>query len=562
MTTTSAPSRGEMHHEGIKDTIESIVVALILAFVFRAFVVEAFVIPTGSMAPTLYGAHGTILCEDCGTEFAYGVRDLDDKRPVTEVRSSANAICPNCNHANSNLAINDERQNAEKGDRILVLKWPFDIGERALDPARWDVIVFKDPADGTTNFIKRLAGLPNEVLMILDGDVYAAPTNELSPETLKELNRYRHEKYEFTVGKRSGVLEPPSAAVFEELDGKLRIARKTQIAQRPLWFTVYDHDYPPQALDGNQPRWAAGLAGESGWDAASRRVRFHDRGKASDYIELTNKEIVASCAYNIHGMSRPPWVADQRVRFVLTPGGTQGRVLIRLSKLGRFFWAAIGMDGSVLLYESNETPGEVADIKATAQLGLFTPGKAVEISFENHDYRLALSVGGKESLATTADPESPAYYGPNVKALRQMRKETPGKPPRIYAQEGDLELTHLVVERDEYYYHDSKQAALGKLPWAPRGGWASRESPILLRDREYFMLGDNTSASKDSRLWDDVGPHLRDRGEAFQLGTVPRDQLIGKAFFVYWPSGHRLDWLPIFNRWGLVPDVGRMRWIR
>lgn len=562
MTTTSAPSRGETQHEGIKDTIESIVVALILAFVFRAFVVEAFVIPTGSMAPTLYGAHGTILCEDCGTEFAYGVRDLDDKRPVTEVRSSANAICPNCNHANSNLVINDERQNAEKGDRILVLKWPFDIGGPALNPARWDVIVFKDPADGTTNFIKRLAGLPNEVLMILDGDVYSAPTRELSPATLEELDRYRHEKYEFTEGKRSGNLEPPSAAVFEELDGKLRIARKTENAQKPLWFTAYDHDYPPQALDGNQPRWAAGLAGDSGWDAASRRVRFQNRGNASDYIELANKEIVASCTYNIHGMSRPPWVADQRVRFVLTPGGAEGQVLIRLSKLGRHFWAAIGMDGSVKVFESSETPGGVVDIKGTAQLTPFTPGKAVEIGFENLDYRLALSVGGEEVLASSSDPKSTAYYGPNVKALRQMRKEAPAAPPRIYAQSGDLELTHVVVERDEYYYHDSKQAAIGKLPWAPRGGWASRDSPILLRDHEYFMLGDNTSASKDSRLWDDVGPHLKDRGEAFQLGTVPRDQLIGKAFFVYWPSGHRLDWLPIFSKWGLVPDVGRMRWIR
>jgi len=562
MTTTSTSSKGETQHEWIKDTIESIVVALILAFVFRAFVVEAFVIPTGSMAPTLYGAHGTILCEDCGTEFAYGVRDLDDKRPVTVVQSTANAICPNCNHANSNLAINDERQNAEKGDRILVLKWPFDIGGRALDPARWDVIVFKDPADGTTNFIKRLAGLPNEVLMILDGDVYSVPTGELSSATMEVLDRIRHEKYEFTEGKRSGILEQPSAVVLEELDGKLRIARKTPVAQRPLWFTVYDHDYPPQALDGNQPRWAAGLASESGWDAANRRVRFHDRGNLSDYIELSHKEIVASCTYNIYGMSRPPWVADQRVRFVLTPGGAEGRVLIRLSKLGRDFWAAIHMDGSVALYESNETPSETTGIKAAAQLAPFTPGKAVEISFENLDYRLALSVGGKDVLASSSDPKSKAYYGPNVKALRQMRKDMPGLPPRIYAQAGDLELTHVVVERDEYYYHDSKQAALGKLPWAPRGGWGSRESPMLLREHEYFMLGDNTSASKDSRLWDDVGPHLKERGEAFQLGTVPRDQLIGKAFFVYWPSGHRLDWLPIFSRWGLVPDVGRMRWIR
>src|SRR4051812_14167522 len=58
------------HPEGnIKDTVESILVAFILAFVFRAFVVEAFVIPTGSMAPTLLGAHMRFQCEDCGYGF-------------------------------------------------------------------------------------------------------------------------------------------------------------------------------------------------------------------------------------------------------------------------------------------------------------------------------------------------------------------------------------------------------------------------------------------------------------------------------------------------------------
>ena len=55
--------------ENIKETIESILVAFILAFVFRAFVVEAFVIPSGSMAPTLLGAHMRYRCEECGYEF-------------------------------------------------------------------------------------------------------------------------------------------------------------------------------------------------------------------------------------------------------------------------------------------------------------------------------------------------------------------------------------------------------------------------------------------------------------------------------------------------------------
>ena len=45
--------------QSVRETIESIVVAFILAFLFRAFVAEAFVIPTGSMAPTLMGVMRT-----------------------------------------------------------------------------------------------------------------------------------------------------------------------------------------------------------------------------------------------------------------------------------------------------------------------------------------------------------------------------------------------------------------------------------------------------------------------------------------------------------------------
>src|SRR5689334_2661262 len=52
-TGTAAPQRPD----GWRETVESIVVAFVLAFLFRTFEAEAFVIPTGSMAPTLYGQH-------------------------------------------------------------------------------------------------------------------------------------------------------------------------------------------------------------------------------------------------------------------------------------------------------------------------------------------------------------------------------------------------------------------------------------------------------------------------------------------------------------------------
>jgi len=43
--------------------------------------------------------------------------------------------------------------------------------------------------------------------------------------------------------------------------------------------------------------------------------------------------------------------------------------------------------------------------------------------------------------------------------------------------------------------------------------------PITVPEDHYFMMGDNRGLSDDSRYW----------------GPVPRDWMIGKAFFTYWP---------------------------
>ena len=79
---------------------------------------------------------------------------------------------------------------------------------------------------------------------------------------------------------------------------------------------------------------------------------------------------------------------------------------------------------------------------------------------------------------------------------------------------GAFALSHVVVERD-IYYHTRRDPldyrhryVLGglSLDWGPKDGWGAPGYPMLLRDDEYFMLGDNTAASKDSRL---VGSGLR-----------------------------------------------------
>ncbi|MGB0716211.1 MAG: S26 family signal peptidase [Phycisphaerae bacterium] len=561
-------------HEAAKETIESIVIALVLAFVFRAFIVEAFVIPTGSMAPTLYGAHGTILCNDCGTEFAYGLRDLSDRRGgIPQVKPNSFAYCPNCKAPNGSLKANDAFRNPEAGDRILVLKWPYDVGIESLGPQRWDVTVFKDPSDGVTNFIKRLVGLPNEVLMIADGDVYTVPTDELSDEAKAAFEHIRKQKYRIRTEGYTGRLDGFPVEVLREVDEKASIARKTTVAQDALWLPAYDHNYMPSAPLNDQPVWKARSPGESGWNAEKRVLTFTPEKSEEDILELHGPAIRATCAYNVVGgdnsprprspsQTIPPFVHDLRLRFVATMDSPESAVTARLTKRGRVFDATVTASGAVSIIEQTVPPHGVPKVDLTGQTDPLAVGMPTTISFQNIDYHLELRVDGEVVLQSHGDKKAPGYYAPNLRDLRRSPTTHPSMPA-ILGSGGAFSLSHVAVHRDVYYYLVPRVQNL-RSPY-PYSGWGSQEYPIGLRDDEFFMLGDNTAASKDSRLWDIVSPTLVSRGEGVQLGTVPRDQLIGKAFFVYWPSMQRVDWFdrfPVLNRWGVVPDVGRMRWIR
>src|SRR5438045_1360792 len=102
-TTGAKDSERKSRDEGsIKETIEQILVAFILAFVFRAFVVEAFVIPTGSMAPTLLGAHMRFTCDDCGYQFTANYTASSNAQGDLLIRSTSEndyrIYCPNCGY--------------------------------------------------------------------------------------------------------------------------------------------------------------------------------------------------------------------------------------------------------------------------------------------------------------------------------------------------------------------------------------------------------------------------------------------------------------------------------
>lgn len=155
--------------QSTRETVESIVVAFILAFLFRAFVAEAFVIPTGSMAPTLMGAHKDTVCEHCGKQYqASASIEFDSNTGARTDDLVVASTCPTCRGLNPYDLANDANHRSFSGDRILVSKFDYVLH----NPERWDVIVFKYPLNARMNYIKRLVGLPGENLLIKGGDVY------------------------------------------------------------------------------------------------------------------------------------------------------------------------------------------------------------------------------------------------------------------------------------------------------------------------------------------------------------------------------------------------------
>jgi signal peptidase I len=157
----------------VRETVESLAVAFILALLFKAFVAEAFVIPTGSMAPTLMGAHKDILSEETGYRFQVGASSEFDNDLGQKIDKFIVAgICPISRKPQVINPLRDKNENTFSGDRILVSKLAYVWNM----PKRWDVIVFKFIERARQNYIKRCIGLPNETVRIFGGDIYIRPS--------------------------------------------------------------------------------------------------------------------------------------------------------------------------------------------------------------------------------------------------------------------------------------------------------------------------------------------------------------------------------------------------
>ena len=574
-----------------RETVESLVIAFTLALLFRAFEAEAFVIPTGSMAPTLMGRHKDLDCSECEFNFQAGAsREEDDQshtfrtelgrvnreiqrlrrladdssagvqqRDVAEQQIAdlespggkisvlqmrlagkmiASATCPNCGNVMKLIegegpsVTYDARYPSYNGDRILVDKFGYDFRE----PNRWDVIVFKYPEGANTNYIKRLVGLPNELVSIAGGDIWTSRDGQ--PATIAR--------------------KPPHVmqAMLQVVHDSNFPASLMQTEGWPSAWTNWADTNLWQSEKNRQQFTATCSAGQS---ARLRYQRF--KPTSDDWKEVrlgtgvrkgVKPDLIKDFqAYNAISQGGH-WVGDLAVECTLESRSESGRVVFDLVDGGLQHSCSIDLaDGTATLK---------AAVGVTAVTSTPIRGKGSwEVMFTNVDDELRLFVDSK--LMPTSTP---------VAWSSEITKESTREPVLEVVEPGSAVLTDLAPVGITVKAEDEPVAVavsaikilrdifyIGAVGFGRRG--EIRDEPILefpLESDQFFVLGDNSAASKDGRLWMDV--HY-----------VERRLLLGRAISIVWPhmvpaSRHVTVTLPILGELRLPswPNFARMKFIR
>jgi len=572
----------------IRETVESVIIAFVLAFLFRTFEAEAFVIPTGSMAPTLMGKHKDLECPMCHYRYQVSASDHPNSDVATRIY---HGTCPMCRYT-AELSSKNPKDQSYDGDRILVAKFPYEFA----DPKRWDVIVFKYPGDSTMNYIKRLVGLPGETLGIHDGDLWIHEPGQ--PEGYFEIARKPPEKilamlqpvYDNDLAPTiTGTLhwpprwtpEPgPGGSAWTNKD--LSSFENDGSAKGEAWIR-YRHRVPMpdqwQAIAGGDPG-ANNIPADSVLPQLISDFTAYNTGDSDQTRMDRVPDSLIERGYGIH------WVGDLAAQFELESKSATGKMVAELIKGGRHFQCRFDLaTGNAELAIGGGGP-EADGYHRTATTAVVGAGRHT-IIFANVDSELNLWVDGrvvafKDSTKADPPPQRDGKTGsnseghPNKYDSTLLNNRIPTAedlaPVGIAAEGASVKVNHIKVLRDLYYiavFNKGGSQGSGRLQdfqsepdlsnpqnWENDFSTSNMKSckiQIAKRDPahpekdRFFVLGDNSAQSSDGRLW---------RGEWW----VERELLIGKALFIYWPHGWAIPYVPLpFNT---VPYFQRMRLVR
>lgn len=613
--------------DNFRELIETVVFVVVLVLLLKSFVAEAFVIPTGSMAETLYGYQKLVTCPEC--DLTFPVNCSDEGEGTGGPTTGCN--CPSCFKA-----IDFTREDAGKllqsgdrevvvrtsrgdrifrldescairldgsettldrlrtgmnvrlvfrqtdglataleaatsgtprpqtpvidptcrnGDRVLVAKFLYDSGLRPVK--RWDVGVFKFPEGPqkrhtAKNYIKRIIGLPQETIGILNGDLFVATGIDYpqpQPDADLPVRRQTHKN------------DPNACALLRDRSDRFTILRKPPSQMMALRRLVFDNAHQARDLVGVlPPRWAAEAdapddanvpadvvyrtkrerarklgawlavddpartqvfrhaerAGELAWLRYRHLLRSEDRHHRPLVPDAERKPelILDVMGYNEGypgGIGRGEnWVGDLLLECTVTVEKAAGKLVLELSKGPDRFQAAWDLTTGVCTLYRVVSSGQLLEL-AQAPSVLKAAGK-YDLRFANFDERLTVWVNGAMPFGEGREYQHPVDQ--QGRPIHDPVERNDLEPASIGAQGAALQVSNLQLWRDTYYTGE------------PRG----TPQTFYVQPGHYLCLGDNSPRSSDGRTWPSEGP-----GRDSQGGLVPDRLLLGRAVLVYYP---------------------------
>lgn len=336
-----------------------------------------------------------------------------------------------------------DAKQTRRGDRLLVARWPL----LCRAPARWETAVFHDPNDASQVCVKRIVGLPGESIQIHGGNIY--------------------------------------------VDGQL--ARKTLEQQRTVAIPVHDAQHEPQQT-GIPARWRSAVQ-PSGWRVDREKIIF-----VGDSVRIANDQAKGE---SLDWLQYQHWRRGPHVKSPVIPanisdtyGYNQGVPIVeahdvdellftcrfRLSGEGRF--AILARCGGTEFLMKMEGGGRQARLECNQNEVLRCP---LQIS-RTGAHRLEISTID-EQFSCALDGR--LLFPPLAWQPKDMKRSS--IPFQLGALRVSIAIDDLRISRDVYYCR-------------PRSGpaWACGQA-LRLGPGQYFVLGDNSPISQDSRYWKSPG---------------------------------------------------------
>ncbi len=267
-----------------RETVETIVFVVVLVLLLKTFVAEAFVIPTGSMATTLWGDQKWAVCPQCDFGFPVNCsseRDAADRGGAAD--SVTGCTCPNCRF-HIDFGPESPAPACSTGDRVVVAKFLYDL--RSAEPEREDVVVFKFPKDpqrnwSALNYIKRLVGRPGETIALYYGDLYVHRGSKDANATPLTYDKERRPDDANDLWLSEYMYRDNEEAITSFHQGGFEITRKPPELVIAMRRIVFDNNHQARDLQTSSfpSRWAAEHDAASTDERALDFQRLRQRGR-------------------------------------------------------------------------------------------------------------------------------------------------------------------------------------------------------------------------------------------------------------------------------------------